>query len=137
MPTFRRSSGGAARVLLTLLALPLLLVAPLRAQRVVRDAQQVLVVSKGASVLVVNPTNIARWSIEGPWRAITSLGVRRSIRHGDITFGGSPHGGVRVDFRERPKLSIFRPPALYLTVDDLDGFADALAERGIPGADRR
>ena len=82
-------------------------------------------------------SNIARWSIEGPWRAITSLGVRRSIRHGDITFGGSPHGGVRVDFREHPKLSIFRPPALYLTVDDLDGFADALAERGIPGADRR
>ena len=82
-------------------------------------------------------SNIARWSIEGPWRAITSLGVRRSIRHGDITFGGSPHGGVRVDFRERPKLSIFRPPALYLTVDDLDGFADTLAAQGIPGVDRR
>ena len=63
MPISRRSSGGAARVLLALLALPLLLAAPLTAQRVVRDAQQVLVVSKGASVLVVNPTNIARWSI--------------------------------------------------------------------------
>ena len=63
MPISRRSSGGAARVLLALLVLPLLLAAPLTAQRVVRDAQQVLVVSKGASVLVVNPTNIARWSI--------------------------------------------------------------------------
>ena len=63
MPTLRPSFGGAARVLLALLALPLALAAPLTAQRVVRDAQQVLVVSKGASVLVVNPTNIARWSI--------------------------------------------------------------------------
>jgi hypothetical protein len=82
-------------------------------------------------------SNIVRWSIEGPWRAITALGVRRSIRHADITFGGSPRGGVRVDFREPPQLAIFHPPALYLTVADLDGFAAALAARGIPGEDRR
>jgi Flp pilus assembly protein, secretin CpaC len=63
VPTLRRSFGGAARVLFALLGLPLLLAGPLTAQRVVREAQQVLVVSKGASVLVVNPTNIARWSI--------------------------------------------------------------------------
>ena len=31
----------------------------------------------------------------------------------------------------------FRPPALYLTVEDLEGFAAALTERGIPGEDRR
>ncbi|HEX3264429.1 MAG TPA: hypothetical protein VHR16_02065 [Candidatus Limnocylindrales bacterium] len=82
-------------------------------------------------------SNIVRWSIEGPWLAITALGVRRSNRHGDITFGGSRHGGVRVDFREPPRLSIFHPPAIYLTVDDLDAFAAALAARGIPGEDRR
>jgi hypothetical protein len=77
------------------------------------------------------------WSIEGPWLALTALGVRRSIRHGDVTFGGSPRGGVRVDFRERPRYFIFRPPAIYVTVEDLEGFAAALAERGIPGEDRR
>jgi hypothetical protein len=82
-------------------------------------------------------SNIVRWSIEGPWLAITALGVRRSIRHGDITFGGSHRGGVRVDFHEHPALSIFHPPTLYLTVEDLAGFAAALAARGIPGEDRR
>jgi hypothetical protein len=82
-------------------------------------------------------SNITRWSIEGPWRSITALGVRRSVRHADITFGGSAHGGVRVDFREHPKLSIFHPPALYVTVEDLDAFAAALEARGIPGEDRR
>ena len=59
------------------------------------------------------------------------------MRHGDITFGGSPHGGVRLDFRERVPVGPFRAPALYVTVDDLEGFAAALAERGIQGVDAR
>jgi hypothetical protein len=65
------------------------------------------------------------------------MGVRMSIRHRDLTFGGSPRGGVRVDFRDPVRYSLFRVPALYLTVEDLDGFAAALAARGIPGEDRR
>jgi hypothetical protein len=81
--------------------------------------------------------NCVRWSIEGPWRALTAIGVRRSVRHGDVTFAGTARGGVRVDFREPPRYFFFRPPALYLTVDDLEGFAAALASRGIPGEDRR
>ena len=81
--------------------------------------------------------NCIRWSIEGPWSPLTALGVRMSIRHRDITFGGTPRGGVRIDFREPARLGPLRPPALYLTVDDLEGFAAALAERGIPGEDRR
>jgi hypothetical protein len=82
-------------------------------------------------------SNCAHWAIEGPWRAITALGVRMSVRHRDITFGGTPRGGVRVDFREPVRYRIFRPPAVYLTVEDLEGFAAALSARGIPGADRR
>jgi hypothetical protein len=82
-------------------------------------------------------SNIARWRIEGPWLWITAIGVRRSIRHGDITFGGSHHGGVRLDFRERVAVGPFRVPALYVTVNDLEGFAAALAERGITGRDAR
>ncbi len=81
--------------------------------------------------------NITRWRIEGPWLAITALGVRRSIRHGDVTFGGSPHGGVRVDFRAPVRVGPFRVPALYVTVDDLAGLAKALEARGIAGADAR
>jgi hypothetical protein len=81
--------------------------------------------------------NIERWRIEGPWRWITAIGVRRSIRHADITFGGSSRGGVRLDFRERVAIGPFRAPALYLTVEDLEGLADALSAAGIPGVDAR
>jgi hypothetical protein len=81
--------------------------------------------------------NIASWRIEGPWRWITAIGVRKSIRHGDFTFGGNHRGGVRVDFRERVPFGRFRVPALYVTVDDMEGFAAALAEHGIPGEDAR
>ena len=81
--------------------------------------------------------NIVSWRIEGPWRSITALGVRMSVRHRDLTFGGTARGGVRVDFRERPKISVMRPPALYVTVDDLEGLAAALTDRGIPGEDAR
>lgn len=81
--------------------------------------------------------NIASWRIEGPWRWITAIGVRRSFRHADITFGGSPAGGVRLDFREPIKVGPIKTPALYLTVEDLDGLGEALAARGIPGSDAR
>ena len=82
-------------------------------------------------------SNVARWRIEGPWRWLTAIGVRMSIRHRDITFGGSPHGGVRLDFVERVRVARFKVPALYVTVDDLEGFAAALAARGLPGVDAR
>src|SRR3954453_7785499 len=39
-----------------------------------------------------------RWRIEGPWAWITAIGVRMSIRHRDVSFGGSHHGGGRIDF---------------------------------------
>ena len=81
--------------------------------------------------------NIASWRIEGPWRWITAIGIRRSLRHADITFGGSPEGGVRLDFREPIRVTRFMTPAVYLTVEDLDGLAAALAARGIPGSDAR
>lgn len=82
-------------------------------------------------------SNCTHWSIEGPWRAITALGVRSSGLHKDLTFGGTPRGGVRVDFREPVRYWRFRPPTLYLTVEDMEGFAAALTARGIPGEDHR
>jgi len=82
-------------------------------------------------------TNVASWRIEGPWRWITAIGVRMSIRHRDLTFGGSHRGGVRLDFREPVRLGLLRVPALYVTVEDLEGLAAALAAHGIPGEDAR
>lgn len=81
--------------------------------------------------------NITSWRIEGPWRWITAIGVRRSIRDADLTFGGSRAGGVRLDFREPIKVRLLKVPALYLTVQDLEGLGAALAARGIPGTDAR
>jgi hypothetical protein len=81
--------------------------------------------------------NIASWRIEGPWLWVTAIAVRMSIRHADVTFGGSPHGGVRIDFREPLKVGPRPIPALYVTVDDLEGLAAALTARGIPGQDAR
>ena len=81
--------------------------------------------------------NIARWRIEGPWRWITAIGVRRSIRDADFTFAGSPRGGVRLDFAMPVRWSGFSVPAFYVGVEDLEGFAAELSALGIPGEDAR
>ena len=81
--------------------------------------------------------NITRWRIEGPWRWITAIGVRRSIRHADFSFAGSPRGGVRMDFATPVRWSGFRVPAFYVGVEDLEAFAAELSAQGIPGMDAR
>ena len=87
---------------------------------------------------VVTPVaNLASWRIEGPWLWVTAIGVRMSIRHRDLTFGGNQTGGVRIDFKEPVKIGFARIPALYVTVGDLEGLGAALTERGIAGLDAR
>jgi hypothetical protein len=99
--------------------------------------EDVLVARFGRFETRTTISNIRRWRIEGPWRWITAIGVRRSIRHGDISFGGSHEGGVRLDVEEPFRVWRFRAPALYVTVEDLDGLADALRQLGVPGQDVR
>ena len=82
-------------------------------------------------------SNVVSWRIEGPWLWITAIGIRRGVRHGDFTFGGSHRGGVRLDFSERVPAMGFRIPALYVTVEDPEAFAAILTARGIPGEDAR
>jgi hypothetical protein len=81
--------------------------------------------------------NIAHWQIEGPFHWVTAIGIRRSIRHGDVSFAGSAHGGVRLDFREPVRWSLFHVPAVYVGADDLEAFAAAMSRRGIDGLDLR
>lgn len=81
--------------------------------------------------------NVSRWRIEGPWLWITAIGVRMSIRHRDVSFDGSPHGGVRLDFRRRVRWTVFRVPAIYVSADDVEGLSAALTARGVPGEDGR
>jgi hypothetical protein len=81
--------------------------------------------------------NVMSWRIEGPWAWITAIGVRSAIRHGDISFDGTHTGGVRMDLREPIRFGPLRRDAVYVSVEDLEGFAAALASAGIPGADAR
>lgn len=81
--------------------------------------------------------NISRWRLEGPWLWLTAIGVRMGIRRGDITFGGTHRGGVRLDFREPVPWGRRRAPTLYVTIEDLEGFGAALTARGISGEDIR
>jgi hypothetical protein len=81
--------------------------------------------------------NLASWRIEGPWLWVTSIGIRRSVRNGDVSFAGSPHGGVRIDFHKPVPWGIFKVPAVYVGADDLEALADELSRIGIPGEDAR
>ena len=110
-------------------------VTPDRAWTEIRDGT--VRVRFGRFEMVVPVTAIERWQIEGPWRWITAIGVRRSIRHGDISFAGSPRGGVRLDFREPVRWGPLHLPAAHYGVEDLEGFAAELATLGIPGEDAR
>ena len=82
-------------------------------------------------------SNVTRWRIEGPWRWITAIGVRRSVRHGDVSFAGSPRGGVRLDLATPVRWMIFDVPAFYLGVEEPEAFTAELAALGIPGEDAR
>ena len=64
-------------------------------------------------------------------------GIAGAHRGLQVSFAGSPHGGVRIDFREPVRWGFLKVPAIYVGADDLDGLADELARRGIPGVDAR
>ena len=81
--------------------------------------------------------NDERWAITGPYRWWRALGQRWTVFKWDVTYGSDVHGGVRLDFRRPFRLHGVRHPALYVTADDLEGLAAALARRGIPGRDER
>jgi hypothetical protein len=110
-------------------------VRPGRAEVEIDDA--VVTIRFGWYTLRVPLALVSRWRIEGPWHWITAIGVRRSVRHGDISFAGSPRGGVRMDLRVRLRWGPLRLPAVYAGVEDLEGFAAAIAALGIPGEDAR
>ncbi|MEW5991603.1 MAG: hypothetical protein AB1736_09725 [Chloroflexota bacterium] len=96
-----------------------------------------LVIRFGRVTFRTELANLERWRIEGPFRWITAIGIRRSIRHGDVSFAGSPHGGVRIDLRRRVRLGPFMVPAVWVGADDLDALAAGLAALGVPGGDAR
>lgn len=96
-----------------------------------------LVIRFGRAEFRTETANIASWRIEGPFLWVTAIGIRLSLRHGDVSFAGSPHGGVRLDFTRAVRWGPFKVPAVYVAADDLEAFAAAIADTGIPGEDVR
>lgn len=96
-----------------------------------------ILVDFGYASLVIPIDAVVRWRIEGPWRWITAIGIRRSLRNGGMSFAGSPRGGVRLDLDPPVRWRFLRLQAVYLGVADLEGFAAALDRRGIAGHDAR
>ena len=96
-----------------------------------------VVVRFGRFGVEMDAANIVRWRIEGPWRWITAIGVRMSVRHRDLSFAGSPRGGVRMDFATRVRWWRLSVPAFYAGVEELEAFAAELSALGIPGEDAR
>ena len=116
---------------------PLLLLWGVREDNAFVDIDGQLDAHFGFFRLTTPLANVVHCRIEGPWHWLRAIGVRRGIREGDVTFAGNHTGGARLDFRERVRWGPFRVPCLYVTVDDLEGFAALLAARGIPGEDVR
>jgi hypothetical protein len=110
-------------------------VTPDRAWAAISEGQ--VSVCFGRWAFEVPVANVTGWRIEGPWRWLTAIGLRRSVRHGDVSFAGSPRGGVRLDFRSPVRWHVFSVPACYVGVEDLLGFASELEGLGIPGVDAR
>ena len=82
--------------------------------------------------------NVTAWEISGPYRWWRAIGLRSSWPFRDYTFGTTTHGGVTLRFRGRVRFGrIYRAAELTVTVDDLEGLARALQERGITGRDVR
>lgn len=83
-------------------------------------------------------SNIERWEIGGPYKWYRAIGVRASLGKPEITYGGSAHGGVALFFRQPIRTRwMARLLVLYVTLDDLEGFAAELTKRGIEGRDVR
>ncbi|HEU5203905.1 MAG TPA: hypothetical protein VFU17_06370 [Candidatus Limnocylindrales bacterium] len=116
---------------------PLLLLFGVRGENAFVDLGRDVDVRFGFFRLTTPLTNVSAWRIEGPWAWITAIGVRNGIRHGDISFDGTHTGGVRLDLREPIRFGPLRRDAIYVSVDDLEGFAAALAAAGIAGTDAR
>jgi hypothetical protein len=126
--------GARSRVLLRLL----FGVRPDRSWLELGDAPDGEVVVRFGWATIRTPlANVASWRLEGPWRWITAIGIRRSFRNRDVSFDGSPHGGVRLDFHRPVRWLVIDVPAIYASADDLDAVAAALTARGISGLDAR
>lgn len=92
----------------------------------------------GWSRITADLADIEGYTITGPYTWWAAIGIRRSVRNHDASFCGTARGGVCLRFRTGPRwLGFLHPPALTVSVADIDGFVRALEARGVTGDDRR
>jgi hypothetical protein len=82
--------------------------------------------------------NITGYQISGDYRAYRAIGVRGSLVDKGVTFGSTTKRGLCVTFAEavavKPGVGQ-KHPGMTVTVEDIDGLAAALEERGIARTD--
>lgn len=82
--------------------------------------------------------DIERFELSGPfwwWRA---LAVRNTLFKTDMSYCTDGRGALRIFLRtQRPVHWVRHIDNVYLGVEDLEGLADELKRRGIPGEDKR
>ena len=77
-------------------------------------------------------TNLSDVTITRNYQAIKAIGPRGSFADRGVTFGSSTRGGVCVCFHDPVTAlagRLVRHPGLTVTVDDLEGLADAVRSR--------
>ena len=84
--------------------------------------------------------NVCRYQRTGPYQWWKAIGPRRSLADRGFTFGTSSRAGICLCFDEQLESGYVRGgrmESLTVMVEDADGLASALEERGIGGEDLR
>jgi hypothetical protein len=95
------------------------------------DDERILSVRFGPWCVTTPVANVASTTVTGPYSLVKTMGpAHLSLVDFGLTFATSPTRGLCIRFRERVRgltpIGFVRHPALTVTVDDVDGLADAL-----------
>ncbi len=81
--------------------------------------------------------NVTGFEISGHYRWWKAIGARGSFKDRGVTFGTTTTRGLCVKFAEPVRAlvpgDLMPHPGMTVTVTDIEGLADALRRRGIPG----
>ncbi len=100
--------------------------------------QETLRVRFGWFGATINVADITRFEIQGPFTWLRAITVRHTWFTQDISYCTDERGAVVLYLATPRHLAFVRKVSqVYVGIEDLDGLADALRERGIDGEDKR
>jgi hypothetical protein len=89
----------------------------------------------GATIKIAD---ITRYEIQGPFHWLRAITIRHSWFTQDISYCTDERGAVVLYLSSPRHLAFVRKVSqVYVGIEDLDGLANALRERGIEGEDKR